>query len=177
MKLLERLTTVAVLVAAVLVIAVTVRDRLLPNSGGKQSPAVAAQQLIGKPFPLPAGYRIGKAATLLLVVSATCHFCAEGMPFYRQLASVQPRTPEELELLAVVPESSSAGREYLSSYGVEVAGVISTPLLKVGLQATPTLVLLDGDRRVKDVWVGVLDAGRRSDVIKRLRELCRQCSV
>jgi hypothetical protein len=178
MKLLERLSTLAVLLAAVIVIAVTVRDRLIPGNNPHQDAARAAQQLVGKPFPVPVGYQIGKTATLLLVVSSTCHFCSESMPFYRQLAAIQPKTSGELGLLAVVPESSEAGLEYLSKNGVRVAEAISTPSLsKVGLAATPTLVLLDRDRRVMEVWVGMLDASRQGNVLKRLREMCERCSV
>jgi hypothetical protein len=177
MKLLEKLTTLAVLIAAVLVIAVTARDRLFPGNNPHQDAARAAQQLVGKSFPVPAGYQIGKTATLLLVVSSTCHFCSESMPFYRQLAAIQPKTSGEFGLLAVMPESSDTGLEYLSKNGVTVAGAISTSLSKVGLAATPTLVLLDRDGRVKDVWVGMLNASRQGNVLKRLREICERCSV
>jgi len=177
MRIIERLTTVAVLLAAVLVIAVTVRDRLFPGNNPHQDAARAAQQLVGKPFPVPAGYQIGKTATVLLVVSSTCHYCSESMPFYRQLAAIQPKASGELGLLAVVPENSDTGLEYLSRNGVRVAGAISTPLSKVGLAATPTLVLLDRNGRVMDVWVGMLDARRQGNVLKRLREICERCLV
>ena len=176
MKLIERLTTVAVLIAAVLVIGVTVRDRIYPvQSAGPSAALNAAQQLVGKQFPLPDKSETGKSATLLLVVASGCHFCSESMPFYRQLTGMKPAASGNLGILAVMPQTSGEAREYLSENHLNVDGIVSTPLPKVGLQATPTLVLLDGNRQVKAIWVGLLDARRQGEVVKKIRELCRNC--
>ncbi len=174
MKLVERVTTIAVLVAAVLVIAFTVRDRFFPGQTAGD-PAAAARQLVGKAFPLPAKSQTGRMATLLLVVAEGCHFCSESMPFYRRLADMKPASPGDFGILAVMPQTAREAQEYLSQNRLQVDGIVSTALQQAGLQATPTLVLLDGNRHVTAVWVGLLDAGRQSEVLKQIGELCRNC--
>jgi hypothetical protein len=177
MKLLERFTTAAVLVAAVLVIWVTVRDRVHPGSGRGEDPASVAQSLTGKSLPLPPGSPRGKSATVVLVVSSSCHFCSESMPFYRRLAAVDSVSAHEMEMIAVDPENPADGKEYLSRNGVPVAAIISKSLRAMGFMATPTLVLLDGQGRVTHVWVGELNAHGQKDVLQQLASNCKVCKV
>jgi hypothetical protein len=177
MKLLERFTTAAVLVAAVLVIWVTVRDRVLPGSGRGEDPASVAQNLSGKLLPLPPGSPRGKSATVVLVVSSNCHFCSESMPFYRKLAGVNSASAHEMEMIAIDPENPAEGREYLSGNGVPVAAIISKPLRAMGFMATPTLVLLDKLGRVTHAWVGELNAHGQKEVLQQLAENCKTCKV
>lgn len=175
MKVLERLTTLAVLVAAFLVIGVTVYDRLSPGQPGPSGVVEAAQHLVGKSFPLPGNTGTGRTATLLLVVAPGCHFCSESMPFYQRLIGMRTGSGGDLGILAVMPSVAAEAKEYLSENHLNVDGIVSTSLPKVGLQATPTLVLLDGSRRVSAAWVGLLDARQQDVVVQKLRELGRTC--
>ncbi|MFN2576678.1 MAG: hypothetical protein ABR607_03200 [Pyrinomonadaceae bacterium] len=53
--------------------------------------------------------------TLVLVLSTTCHFCSESAPFYQKL---EEQKPNDLRLVAVLPQTVEQSRVYLNKLGV-----------------------------------------------------------
>ncbi|SRR5260370_32322669 len=81
----------------------------------------------------------GSSQTLILAISSTCHFCTESAPFYKKSAQTRSNTP----LIAILPQPVEDGRKYLEKLGVSVDEVRQLPLDKIGVQGTPTLILVD----------------------------------
>lgn len=101
--------------------------------------------------------------TVVLALSKGCHFCSESASFYRRLAELARRSPR-LQLVAALPQGEEEGREYLSSLGVSIEHVKQAPLDTLGVQGTPTLILVNADGKVMRSWIGELppDEERRA---------------
>jgi len=102
--------------------------------------------------------------TLILAISSTCHFCSESAPFYKKLAQKRGN----IRLVAVLPQPVADGQKYLSKLGVSVDEVRQLPLDKIGVQGTPTLILLDASGIVRNSWVGFLPPEAELDVLNAL---------
>jgi hypothetical protein len=102
--------------------------------------------------------------TLLLALSTACHFCTESSPFYRRLVNERTST----RLVALVPQAEEEGRAYLRSVGVGIDEVRHVTFKGLGLTGTPTLLLVDENGVVSDVWVGALTPNKEEEVISRL---------
>ena len=74
----------------------------------------------------------------------------------------------DAQLVALLPQTVGEGRAYLEQLGVFVADVKQISLAKLGLSGTPTLILVDGNGIVTEVWVGALAPSKENEVIHRL---------
>jgi hypothetical protein len=104
---------------------------------------------------------------LVLWLDTRCRYCEASMAFYRQLTAVSPRS---VRLVAAGFERASVLEAYLRSHGVLADLIASADGLPVRLFSTPSVVLLDDQRRIQSIWVGMIDdPGRQQAVIGALR--------
>ena len=159
---LETLTNVAIILVAVVLSAVLVKQYLLPNTNARpHGPEVGSKiELAG--FDLASEDR-----TLLLVLQKGCHFCTESGPFYQRLAREAATRGNRVKLLAVLPQGEDEGRKYLSDLGVPVERVAQASLGKLDVTGTPTLIMLTRGK-VSDVWVGKLPGESEAEVLSKL---------
>jgi thiol-disulfide isomerase/thioredoxin len=166
LKKIELLANLAIIVVAVLLCVILVRSYLFSsfpttnNSATYKSPT-----LTGSKINLPAINRGNSGDTLLLVLSTTCHFCTESMPFYQQLAKERG----DVRMIAVLPQPIAAGTEYLKQHEVSVDEVTQSQLDTLNVNGTPTLLLIDKSGVVKNSWFGKLSPDQQSDVLNNLR--------
>ena len=59
--------------------------------------------------------------------------------------------------------------DYLKKQGIAADSVFSMPLSQIGVKGTPTLLLLDGQDKLVESWVGQLNSQEESDVVARLQ--------
>ncbi len=109
--------------------------------------------------------------TLLLALSTTCHFCSESAPFYQRLMKERGGNTQ---LIAVLPQSINDGRDYLNRLGVSVDDIKQAPLSSIGVGATPTLIFVDSNGVVGDLWVGRLPNTEEASVINKVRQAVAQ---
>lgn len=104
---------------------------------------------------------------LLLALSSQCHFCSESAPLYRRIT--QEVVGKGIRVVALLPQSEDEGREYLKSLRVAVDEVRQVNLLALSIYTTPTVLLLDRDGAVDDLWTGKLSTNMESTLLDRLR--------
>ncbi len=102
--------------------------------------------------------------TLVLALSNSCHFCTESAPFYKRLAQNKGQT----RIVAVLPQSLEDGRAYLERLRVSVDEIRQLPLNKIGVNGTPTLLLVDSSGVVKNSWIGKLASDQEGSVFDAL---------
>ncbi|MBX7061444.1 MAG: hypothetical protein K1X52_07280 [Pyrinomonadaceae bacterium] len=100
---------------------------------------------------------------LIFALSTTCHFCAESMPFYSKLAATNGAN-HALKLIAVFPADAETGVKYLEGKGVQVDQVITTSFNKLGVEGTPTVILIDETGTILNRWVGKLPPSREAEI-------------
>jgi hypothetical protein len=103
----------------------------------------------------------------VLALSTTCHFCSESAPFYQRL---KQQKPDNVYLVAVLPQPVEDSRNYLNKLGVETNDVVQGSLSSIGVSGTPTLLLVDKTGSVAGLWVGKLSDSDAARVIEQIRE-------
>ena len=162
---LEVLTNLAIIVAAVLLSVVLIKNYLLPrfsNDGPRD-------------FRVPPGAKVSLPGldwsnnnqTLLLVLQKGCHFCTESAAFYQRLVR-ETEGRGSIHLIAVLPQISDESKKYLDDLGVTIAEVKQAQLDSIGVHGTPTLILVNNQGVVITSWVGKLSADGEAEVLRRL---------
>jgi thiol-disulfide isomerase/thioredoxin len=166
LKKIELLANLAIIVVAVLLCVILVKSYLSSNFPTTNNSATQkVPTLTGSKINLPEINRGNSGDTLLLVLSTTCHFCTESMPFYQQLA----RERGDVRMVAVLPQPIAAGTEYLKQHEVSVDEVTQAQLDALNVAGTPTLLLIDKSGVVKNSWFGKLAPDQQSEVLNNLR--------
>jgi hypothetical protein len=174
MSRLEKAANIVVIIVAAVVAGNNLYGRFIAPKTGSQK---AQRQLAGKPLSLPATLPVGRRGTITLFVAKDCHFCRESMDFYRQLATVASEDNTcDLKLVAVGPQARENRGDivsYLADQKLKVDGADVVDYASLGILGTPTLVLIDSSRLVKNAWAGLLPATTQKDVLARVKSLCR----
>jgi hypothetical protein len=177
MAVLERITNVAVTVAALLVCAVLIKQNFASpgeasGSRGGKRPDLAL--LVGKQLPLVGlpSAKVGERR-VILALSTRCHFCEQSLPFYRELQALQ-FADRRFQLIGALPQSPTDVENYLQKSGLSVAHLLPYEQLRsAGVRSTPTLIILSSSGVVEGVWVGMLNDARRREVLAKLGALTR----
>lgn len=159
MKYLDRVASGAVIVAVVVFLVLVAKgDFSRPKFNQPQ-----AQDLTGKTVSLPGLKLPAGQNSLVLVVSTTCHFCKDSLPFYKQLTQ---KLNGRLNVVAILPQPVPEAQKFLKSAGVTTNEVVSATPEQVGVRGTPTVLLVDSKGKVSHVWVGELDQNGQQDLVK-----------
>jgi hypothetical protein len=172
---LEKATNVAIVLACAFLIGTLVRNYYLSS---KPDPRTLAKIAKGEVVKLPGANSAGRqpgTPTLVLALSKNCHFCQESVGFYQKLTSIKNSSPQGLRIVAVLPESKEEAATYLKENGIGVDEVVSAPVFNLGVSGTPTLLLLDGQNKLDEIWVGKLSSEQETQVINRLKKVCAGC--
>jgi thiol-disulfide isomerase/thioredoxin len=170
LKFLDKVTNIAVLVAVVVFLGVTVKSQIDKRAAFPVSVAQndgSPTSLVGKTISLPSLSYPLKNKTLVMFISTTCHFCKASEPFYQQLAL---KAPGKFDLVAVLPQPQDQANAYLKSSAISASTVISTSLSSAGVSATPTLLLLNPVGKVEKAWIGLLDEHGQKSVLEAVMQ-------
>jgi hypothetical protein len=105
----------------------------------------------------------GIARQVAVFVESTCSYCAEEMPFYRQLADAHA-DDRSFRLWFVGTERVETLEAYVAGHGFAksmVMPVRSAPALK----GIPTVLFIDASGRVTRSWQGVLSARQKQELL------------
>jgi thiol-disulfide isomerase/thioredoxin len=116
-------------------------------------------------------------ATLVLALSTHCGFCQDSLPFYQKLAAFKNSSPARVRLATVMSEPKEEIEAYVKKNGIAADAVFSMPISQIGVKGTPTLLLLDGQNKLIESWIGKLDSQGESDVIAHLQKAYPECSM
>lgn len=161
----HQLTNLAIVVV-VLMIGVVIAKNYLRSA--RPVPEVHDYRVAaGSRVSLPGIDWAANGQTLVLVLQQGCRHCTESAPFYRQLVK-EATANNKVQLLAVLPQEVAEGKQYLSSLDLPIAEVRQAKLEALGVQGTPTLILVNGDGLVLESWAGRLPPEEEKAVMKRI---------
>jgi thioredoxin-related protein len=152
MKWLDRTANIAVIVAVAVFLFIAARNNFFAPK--PQPQANPEKELAGKTISLPGFSFANGHDSLLLVVSTTCHFCQESLPFYKQLSE---KVHGKIDIIAVLPEPENEAKKFLTDAGVQTDHIVKAVPNSIGISGTPTVLLVDSKGKVKNVWLGRLD--------------------
>lgn len=178
-KKLEALANIAVIITSIVLCSVLARKYFF--LGNKQAVAATMPSTTsaftntpsrrtpqaGTKISLPGVDWSKSTRTVVLALSTTCHFCSESAPFYQNLVR---QKPDNVGLIAVLPQPVQDSKNYLNQLGVKTTDVIQSSLSSIGASGTPTLLLVDNSGSITASWVGKLPDGEAAKVIEQIRE-------
>jgi hypothetical protein len=103
--------------------------------------------------------------TLLLVLDTKCAFCTASAIFYQEIAAQKRR----VELVAVLPQDIFESTQYLSDLNVPIDEVRQSSFDVLGVQGTPTLILVNRNGQVEQSWAGKLPLEQETEVLNRIK--------
>ena len=107
--------------------------------------------------------------TLLLVLDTKCAYCKASAPFYRELARAAAQN-RGVQLVAVLPQDIQESKQYLSDLNVPIDDVRQSSFDLLGVQGTPTLILVNQNGKVEQSWPGKLPPDGETEVLKRIED-------
>lgn len=105
----------------------------------------------------------------MLVLQTGCRFCDESTPFYQRLTK-ELASQSKTHLVVLFPQNYNESKQYLKNKMIEIAYVRQVSLQSIGVQGTPTLILVDSSGTVLEQWVGKLPATQEDAVLARLKQ-------
>jgi len=155
---------------------ITIVAAVLLYAGGMLKHKFFPSQDAGRVKRLKHGERITlpdvdwtNAKTLLLAIAPGCDFCASSAPFYRALSNEVAQN-SRLRLIALLPESASPDEGFLDSLSISRDRVRMVSLKSLGIEGTPTLILVDANGIATKSWVGKLNQEQEADVLDSLAQ-------
>jgi Redoxin. len=158
----EIIANITIVVVATLMGVVLVQRYILAPKN-TEPPAVQA----GATLSLPDIDWAGNDRTMVVAIQDGCHFCSESAPFYQRL--VKEASDNHIPVVAVFPQPVETGQKYLNDLKVPINNVRQAVLKSIGVQGTPTLLLIDNTGKIVTGWVGKLLPDQEADVLSKLR--------
>jgi peroxiredoxin len=90
--------------------------------------------------------------TLVFFLKKGCVFCTSSAPFYRQL--LQDASKRDVKSLAILPDPEPEARSYVESLELQMDTVQTGPLQTYKITGTPTVLFVDSQGIVRNVWFG-----------------------
>jgi hypothetical protein len=104
--------------------------------------------------------------TLIMAIRPGCPWCTASAPFYRNL--LRSRAVDVFHVVAISPESVQKTRIYLSALQLDLSDIRQVDFEIVGVQGTPTLVLVNRSGRIEATWVGKLSPRGEDEVFGKI---------
>jgi rhodanese-related sulfurtransferase len=120
----------------------------------------------GSRLSIPDVTLTGGKKAIIVAIQAECPYCEQSMAFYRDLAA--SGAGGAFEIVVVVPHSAFAGREILTAADVRIANVVRADFNRLRIAATPTMILVDEQQIVRNVWMGKLSPRTEELVFQKL---------
>lgn len=167
---LDTVANIAIIVTCVVALALMVNrfffsKPAMPPGGGPP------QAEVGEQFDqirqvLPAGSQ----KALLVVLSPTCGYCDQSMPFYKRLIDERNQKGSGVKIIAVVPaeEAKAPEAQKFAAEGVKPDSLVTIDFASIKVPGTPTVLLVDNQGKVLDVWVGKQNPDGEEKIIATL---------
>ena len=104
--------------------------------------------------------------TLVVALQAGCQWCEASADFYRDL--VRSNSGTAFHTVAVLPQTVPQATSFLRSINVKFTDVRQLDLFRLGVQSTPTLILVDNSGHVDSTWIGKLSPKQEETVFDKL---------
>lgn len=99
--------------------------------------------------------------TILLATDIKCQYCTQSLPFYKKLIAKSKDNPA-IRIIAVFGNKSEEVENYLREHDVVVEFIPNVDLVKLKVDATPTIIWVDADRKIVGSYQGLFQEKQES---------------
>lgn len=119
----------------------------------------------------PKGYQWALAPQSLVVGARMgCPYCEASMPFYVRLAELERTHPLKTKILIVCPGANDAFGPLWPVARPRLQMVTRVDLASLGIAVTPTVLLVDTNGFVLDLWEGQLSSRDENELLAYLNQ-------
>lgn len=121
----------------------------------------------GAPMPAIAGVDFEeKEKTLILALNVNCGFCEKSLPFYERLLKNEQRKGYRTQIVAVFPNQEAEVADYVIYHHFRVKAIPQFDFSTISVEGTPTLLLVNDEGTLVNVWAGQLSAQSEGEVLR-----------
>jgi thioredoxin-related protein len=166
---LDTVANIAIILVCIIAAAILIRNNFLQpkqQQGNRPPEAAVGDQFDALRQVVPAG----SDRAMVVALSPTCHFCNESMPFYKQLIDQRNQKGSGVKVIAAVPrdEAKAEEQQKFAAAGAQPDSMVTLDFSTIKVPGTPTILLVDNQGKVLDVWVGKLDSSGEKEVLAKL---------
>jgi thioredoxin-related protein len=163
---LDTVANVAIILVCAIAAFILIRNNFFnkPQAGGPRPPeAAVGEQYDDLRKVVPAG----ADRALVVAVAPTCHFCTESMPFYKRLVDERNQKGSKTKVIAAVPQEAAKAEEQktMQSAGVNPDALVVMDFKNIKVPGTPTILHVDSQGKILDVWVGKQDSSGEEKIL------------
>jgi len=164
---LDTVANIAIILVCAIAAFVLIRNQFFPQRPPGSPPQVEKGEQFAQ---LKAVVPAGAQKTLMVAVSPTCHFCNDSMPFYKRLIDERNQKGSPVKFIAAVPAEEAKAEESkkFADAGAQPDGMVHMDFASIKVPGTPTLLLVDNNGKVLDVWVGKQTEKGEKDILEVL---------
>jgi hypothetical protein len=107
---------------------------------------------------------------LVIYVKSICRYCTDSMPFYRRKIELARTRLQEIDVVFVTDPADREWPDYLRRNGINPDVAVAVPFAQWKTRVTPTLILVDPSRKVKNVWTGALNGPNEASFLRALED-------
>ena len=158
-------TNIVVVLFGIVAIGVLVKSYFAPP-GAKPSIAITK----GSVFTEIAGVDYKQTPrTLILALNVDCRYCTRSVPFYNSLAEARQENAGRVNIVAAfINKDAELVKSYAEEKHLSVQAIAGVDLDQLGVQTTPTLIMVDSGGKVLDSWRGELQPDGEREVFAAL---------
>lgn len=164
----ETLANVSIILVAVLLSIVLVRNYLLKPIQPSQVAAMRAPSLKGEKLQLQNANWDKASQTLVFALQKGCKFCSDSSSFYKKITN-DDKIRSKTHLLAIFPHSVDLGRQYLTELSLPIEDLRQEKLANLKVSGTPALMLVDSNGVVTESWMGKLSPEKENEILSKLQ--------
>lgn len=166
---LDTAANIAIILVCIVAAAVLIRNNFFPPQQ-PLPPGMEQAEKGDRLDVLKAAMPQGADRTLFVMLQPNCGYCNESMPFYKRLIDERNQKGSNVKVVAAVgkPDAQAEEAQKLAQAGVQPDGLTTVDFEAAKVPGTPALLLVNNQGEVLDVWVGKLDEGKESQVLRSL---------
>ncbi len=153
------------IIAVAITLGIFMLGRFFDQSTAAPGPTQAESVQPGATLPLKDVDWSQSERNLVMVLSTSCRYCTDSLPFYGRLAK-QNAENDKLRIIASFPQDVTEARKYLEGIGIGIDDVIKANPAEALARGTPTLILTDNKGVVLETWVGKLPPEKEAEVLR-----------
>ena len=165
-KRLEVATNIAVLLVAVALLAALATTWLKPSPAPVYETGLRQGATVQ---PIPSIQFSAATRTLLLVLSTKCGYCEQSLPFYKRLIQENSTAANQVRIVGLFSNSEAEVDEYKKRNSLALTTVANVDPGTFQVTGTPTLILVDAQGKVKDLWIGKLSTSDEQQVLGTIK--------
>jgi hypothetical protein len=107
---------------------------------------------------------------LVIYVKSICRYCTDSMPLYRRTMELVSTRRQAIDVVFVTDPTDRDWPDYLRRNGINPDVAVAVPFANWKTRVTPTMILVDPSRKVKNVWTGALIGPNETNFLRALED-------